>query len=893
MGYCSFRDLFVPVKRLWSENRLWAGKRLREETKKMSMHHLSISKLGVALVVGLVACSGGGDGLPAMEPLPGGFDTDLRIENAATVRVNQSGLEFTGNNIKAIAAQFMDTNPELGDGVFSFPIPSTKMDITLGTAITVCADGADPATGKCLAEIDLGNADVGIYVKKPNNLVVKGVVPIRVRNLPIKGTALFIPVPAIYGALSGGGNDDCDIETMSFVEMPVELEVAIAVEKNKDHLARLGYSKVSIAKVSVSQDTVSKALHFCGESFVENAINTIKPYVGGFIVDTLTKTLTDTVNEMLCVKPDSAATPTCPIGSSDDGGFCKYADKSCVSMMLGLDGHIDLGPMLAAVSPATSGALDFVFAGGGIGARDDVATASFGDLNPAANGMTLGFYGGVKAAPNTTCIKPVELTIPTGIPQPDETRVNDLPGWPGSGPDVAIAVSERFLNYALGSAYNSGLLCIDISTEQMDLLSTGLFGLLVPSIPYLAHQKQRAPLSIAVRPKQPPTATIGNNTDIVTDPLVRAGMKEAVIDIYVWSSDRFIRAFTAQFDLNIPVNVTVSDAGLTPILDKIYVSNATVTNSDLLSEDPTIIAEALASVIEGIVGSFIGTLPAIPVSGMISALGLELKLDQAGIRKLEKGDDRFLGVFVGIEASESAATSTSFPSEKGKTPAASVAIGKSKRSQTAPTGCAVTRDSSNFNPVAMLLLGLGIAGAKMRKNRDRWRLLRNSIAAATAVGIAGSLPGCTCGSGSDDPPETEDAAPEGDTDELIKLQPGLIGSYTSADMGKDGTIWVAGYNEADWDNNASYGDLVVGKYDGSKVQWEIVDGVPDQEVDDTVYDVESWRGGNDYPGPDVGLWTSLKVDPSGNPRVSYWDLTNKTLKYARREGDSWRISTIF
>ena len=57
---------------------------------------------------------------------------------------------------------------------------------------------------------------------------------------------------------------------------------------------------------------------------------------------------------------------------------------------------------------------------------------------------------------------------------------------------------------------------------------------------------------------------------------------------------------------------------------------------------------------------------------------------------------------------------------------------------------------------------------------------------------------------------------------------GLIGEYTSVAVASDGTIWVAGYNDADVTNGLLYGDLVVGKYDTGKqaVQWQDVDGLP-------------------------------------------------------------------
>src|SRR5262249_23555547 len=105
--------------------------------------------------------------------------------------------------------------------------------------------------------------------------------------------------------------------------------------------------------------------------------------------------------------------------------------------------------------------------------------------------------------------------------------------------------------------------------------------------------------------------------------------------------------------------------------------------------------------------------------------------------------------------------------------------------------------------------------------------------------------------------------------------------------------WVAGYDEADWAHGYSFGDLVVGKWNGTAVSWAPIDGVPaTPAVDPKSFDVTGWRGGQTAAGDDVGQWASIAVDAMGNPAIAYYDRTHRALKFAQRSGTHWSSHTV-
>jgi hypothetical protein len=160
--------------------------------------------------------------------------------------------------------------------------------------------------------------------------------------------------------------------------------------------------------------------------------------------------------------------------------------------------------------------------------------------------------------------------------------------------------------------------------------------------------------------------------------------------------------------------------------------------------------------------------------------------------------------------------------------------------------------------------------------------------------VASTWAGCSCGKADNKIAATSSGGTTTTSScaGCVELLPGLIGAYSSvAVSGAD--IWVAGYSEADYNNGNSYGDLVVGKWDGTKVDWDQVDGVPSTPaVDCTQYDCSGFRGGQTASGDDVGLWTSIALGADGNPAVAYYDRTHKALKFAQYNGTSWSVQQV-
>jgi MYXO-CTERM domain-containing protein len=619
--------------------------------------------IGIMLVILIAGCAGGGcsSGCAGcgMTPIPGGFEPTARIENAGSVRLTNSGLTFLEQNLGPLAKAALGSSGGNG-GVITFPVPSTGGS-QLGIKYDVCPGGPDANANppKCIAEIDIGNAKLNIDSADPHNIHITGPLPIRMQDLPIDVTLLIIPSTTHLHMSANGCNTPA-----AYADVNLDVDISVEVDTDMTH-SRAGYSRVKVNKVDIDKNQLGNAISFCGGGLASGILGTLKGILLPLLIDPLIGSLSGQIESALCQQATVGATPECPQGSTNVMGVCRYgtdANAECVSTLLGLEGHTDLSGALASVSPGTKGAIDILFAVGGPGKRPDNSGFAWGDLNPIAQGATLGMFGGAEASPLSSCVKFSDMALPTGIAIPAELVTNDpptlsdpnAPQWPAAlpGPHVGIALAERYANYALNGIYNSGTLCLGISTETIPQLSSGTLALLANSLKDLGLQREAQQVALVVRPGKPPTATFGNGTDINKDPTLRIKLNQASFDFYIWSTDRFIRFMTATFDLDVPINLAVTKDGLLPVLDKIGVTNGVVTNSELLREDPVVIASALQGLLGSLAGQFLGGIAPINLSSALGSLGLTLTIPETidgqgspGLRKLNNGNDNYLGIF--------------------------------------------------------------------------------------------------------------------------------------------------------------------------------------------------------------------------------------------------------
>lgn len=620
--------------------------------------------IGLVALAGLTACTGEGCAsgcaarpIAAPEPATGAgvFARDKVITNAASVRVTRHGLDFLGEEIGALATNLLGSSSS-GAGPLKLAIPSSHIVIAaqgIELPVDLCPAGSAPPL--CEVEIDLETAKLKID-PTASALTISGSLPLVVHDLPIVVTGTTDRVDL------GVGAGRCIFEpTWSRPEVApktIPLEITIPIVENTDPSdARRGYTKIDVDHLTAKATLTRDDLHSCGQNCYDASAKTpdlatqtcrdsddqLSTLLATYLSTNLDKLFKPLLRSRLCQNaPDGADT-----GSADAG-----VDSSpCVPITVGIERNLAIGELIRRFAPGNRAAFDVLVAAGG-----DLLTTT------PSSGVTLSMLGGIaKPAPREeddlpklpmTCIPDRSpIPIPKDIALPDALRADAPPGWQAAPPHLGVAVSERFLRYAAASLYQQCVLSLGVTTESLPQIHSGVLSLLLPSVSKLTNDGQAASMAILTRPSKPPVITVGNGTDLATDPTLRIDLERFALDIFVWSTDRFVRAFTWTADVTIPANLQTGispvnpKGGLMPVIGKVVVTKPEVESSELLFEEPAKIAEALATVLPGLAGQILGKIPPVDPSTLTASLGVAIDLPAGGIRKLTQGSDSYLGVF--------------------------------------------------------------------------------------------------------------------------------------------------------------------------------------------------------------------------------------------------------
>ncbi|PKL70924.1 MAG: hypothetical protein CVV30_01180, partial [Methanomicrobiales archaeon HGW-Methanomicrobiales-1] len=111
-----------------------------------------------------------------------------------------------------------------------------------------------------------------------------------------------------------------------------------------------------------------------------------------------------------------------------------------------------------------------------------------------------------------------------------------------------------------------------------------------------------------------------------------------------------------------------------------------------------------------------------------------------------------------------------------------------------------------------------------------------------------------------------------------------VGEYSSLALDSSGNPRISYYDE-------SNKDLKYAAWDGTRWIITTVDGT-NYKKGQKGCNWDGDYGRNQDKSIKVGKYPSLALDSSGNPRISYYDESNKDLKYAAWDGTRWVITTV-
>ena len=550
----------------------------------------------------------------------------LKVDRAVQVHLTERGLNtMEGAIVPLLASQIGGTG---GGNTLSICLPKTT------DSFEICGDlGADPATPSFCADQTLGcqldlnveeiqinpidNGDGTSSALSPDNLEVRVIVGEMDEIIPIKQGIIECD---IHAWLEPG-------QTISF-----ETEVEFNINATSD------YTELRLldTETGVNVDQLNiEADGFCSignipelQDFVKSQLNLV-----------MRPLIVDAAESALC-KP-CVTSDECPLNAACDAetSICvSTITDQCIARDLGLEGYFELGSLLSAVTPGLEAGLYY-----------SAYAATYADSENTTDRLSLGLQAGFTSDHND-CVNYVEPPSAQAMMRAPELEAINAPNGDPYG--VSIGISKRALDHALWALYNSGVLCLEVSSSTIEQISTSALIAFLPSIRKIAGNDPQ-PAKLKLFPNKPPYVRFGsgevidNNGELtLVEPPITIVIEDLDIDLYAFAFGRYVRLFTINTQVEFGIGlVTTANNELQILLgdtSNIF-QNIVVTNNELLSDDVSKIETLLPTLVQIALPLLTDSL-ADPIA-LPDLLGFKLDIVQTtGI-----GNNTVLGVFADLE----------------------------------------------------------------------------------------------------------------------------------------------------------------------------------------------------------------------------------------------------
>ncbi len=581
----------------------------------------------VAGVITAMGCSsmGGMGGCAALQPIPSGRYVGPKNDNAVNLRLSPQGINYLNQNWQVLAEVFAPGR------TLTVGVPCTVQNVSVVGDIAIADMGGMNCTGESCGRQDGECNTTGAKTDLPANVAIQitgfSLVPRSPDALEAQ-VQLSVDTSNILAASKsdnflaciGLSRMKCGVRFNTATRSPsdnrMKATVKFAIDQKWDKLLAFSISSISGTDVCgasgapqppeclQSDDITLSGQNTCGNIYCDTLdVAVIKGTILRLISPLLQGQIRSILADQSC-ETCGMGKPPCPTVTSTNAtsvcsnSVCRDAadQTKCVPRFLGVEGRINLAATLGSFGAPANAQMDLSFAAGSSVTVDQ--------------GLSFGTRVGVKAVNVAPCVAPMAAPPLVAVSAPNfdlEAPSRMLPdGGTTRSYHAGLGFSSPFLNLAFHEAHQAGALCLQLDTNNVGLINTGLFKTFLPSLGKLATRDGKdAPMMVVLRPGAAPTIVVGEGTvDPVSKrpikPLIQLSLNQLSIDFYAMLDDRYARLFTLTADIKLPLSLIFEGCDkVTPAIGdlRMLITNVRTANSEMLAEDPSVLEQLIPAVI--------------------------------------------------------------------------------------------------------------------------------------------------------------------------------------------------------------------------------------------------------------------------------------------------------